>query len=254
MGQDDAAAAEANLVAAMRIWAGAADEGETEDIDGCTFVRCEAELRAFNQVLVRRRPEDLGRVVAMTREYFRGVQGRFRLRIRDDEEPVEDDPFVAGGLARNGGIPSLSAPLSATEVKSALDVRRVTDEATLADHIEVVAAAFEWDTEELAMVFRPRIIDTGGWYAYVGYDGDSPVTTTQLVLAGGVGGLYYVGTAEAARGRGWGEAITRHAMAEAASLGCGTVTLQASPMGLPIYEHIGFRRVAYYRTFVAAAG
>lgn len=78
------------------------------------------------------------------------------------------------------------------------------------------------------------MLDTAGWLAYVGHVDGEPVTTTQLIVDGDVAGLYYVGTMESARGRGYGEAITRHAMGEAASLGCSRTTLQASPMGLPI--------------------
>jgi ribosomal protein S18 acetylase RimI-like enzyme len=62
--------------------------------------------------------------------------------------------------------------------------------------------------------------------------------------------VYYVATLPDFRRRGLGEAMTRRAIAQGAAAGCNVATLQASPLGLPIYERMGFRRVGYYRTYV----
>ncbi len=249
---DSADAAEHNLLKALGIWAAAADEGQLDQRDGCTFVRCAVPLRAFNQVIVSRRPADVAAIMTWTSEYFREVGGRFRLRIRDDVEPVPDQPFIAGGLVRKDGIPCLSATISKPAAQSNIEIRPVVDELTLAHHIDVVASAFEWWRDDLVQVLRRSLLDVGSWHAYVGYLNGEAVTTTQMIVDGETAGLYYVGTVEGARGRGCGEAITRHAMGEAAALGCSRIALQASPMGLPTYERIGFKRVSYYRTFVAA--
>lgn len=106
---DNASAAHQNLLKALSVWAAAAEEGQLDHLDGRTFVRCAVPLRAFNQVIVTYRPADLAATLAFTSEYFREVLGRFRLRIRDDQEPIQDEPFLAGGLIRNNGIPSLCA-------------------------------------------------------------------------------------------------------------------------------------------------
>jgi GNAT superfamily N-acetyltransferase len=250
---DAAGAAERNLLHAAALWAGAADGGQVDETESCTFVRCAVPLRSFNQVLVHRRPADVAGVVAETREYFRGVGGVFRLRIRDDAEPVSDAPFLGAGLQRRGGIPCLTAPTSIGREEGPFEIRAVLDEDTLAQHIDVVAAAFEWWRPDLEQVFRPSLLHATGWHAYVGYRDGVAVTTAQLIVEGGTAGLYYIGTVEGARSAGYGEAITRHALAEAGALGCTLAALQASPMGQPIYERIGFTRVSYYRSFVAAA-
>jgi predicted acetyltransferase len=52
------------------------------------------------------------------------------------------------------------------------------------------------------------------------------------------------------RRRGVGEALTWHAVREGVAAGCRSATLQASEMGRPIYERMGFRLVAPYKTFV----
>jgi ribosomal protein S18 acetylase RimI-like enzyme len=113
-----------------------------------------------------------------------------------------------------------------------------------------VQEAFDWEDRALATVFTPRLLDDPYWHAYVAYSDGEPAATTQLIVADGVAGLYYVGTRAAWRSRGLGEAVTRHAVRSGAAPGCDVATLQASPVGYPVYKKIGFRDVAYYQTFV----
>jgi ribosomal protein S18 acetylase RimI-like enzyme len=67
-----------------------------------------------------------------------------------------------------------------------------------------------------------------------------PVATTSLVTAGGAAGIYNVTTVEAARGRGIGAAMTAEAVRHGAARGYPMATLQASTMGRPVYERLGF--------------
>jgi GNAT superfamily N-acetyltransferase len=249
----EAEAAERNLLAALSIWASAGEGGAVDWRDGCMFVRSAVPSRAFNQVILPGGAADLGAVVSQTREYFRHVEGRFRLRVRDDLPPLDDKDFFSWGLERQGGIPCLSLALPADVTHAAsLEIRSVTDEATLIDHVGVVSSAFDWRPEELSRVFRPALLESAAWRAFVGYLDGEAVSTAQLIIDSDVGGLYYVATVEHARRRGIGEALTRHAVEVAAGLGCSLATLQASPMGRPIYERMGFKTVSYYRTFVSS--
>jgi ribosomal protein S18 acetylase RimI-like enzyme len=124
------------------------------------------------------------------------------------------------------------------------------DETNLRDHVAIVEEAFGWEPDALTTVFTPARLLDPAWRAYVAYVKGEPAATTQLVVDGAVAGLYYVGTRAAYRGRGLGEAVTRHAVRAGAALGCDIASLQASPAGYPVYQRIGFRDVAYYQTFV----
>ena len=53
--------------------------------------------------------------------------------------------------------------------------------------------------------------------------------------------VWCVGTLEAARGRGLASALMRRAMFDARQRGCTTTTLQATKLGRPVYERVGYR-------------
>jgi GNAT superfamily N-acetyltransferase len=62
--------------------------------------------------------------------------------------------------------------------------------------------------------------------------------------------VHYVATESAFRRRGLASGLLRAALEQARDEGAVTATLQASPDGLPVYERLGFRRVATLRAFL----
>lgn len=75
----------------------------------------------------------------------------------------------------------------------------------------------------------------------VAYQGEQPVSTALTLLSGEGAGVYWVGTAAAARRSGLGELCTRLATNAGFAGGARVVTLQASPFGESIYRRIGYR-------------
>ena len=62
-------------------------------------------------------------------------------------------------------------------------------------------------------------------------------------------GVYSIATMGAARRRGYGAAMTARIVAEGVAAGCDVAIVQASEMGRPIYERLGFRTVVHYRAY-----
>jgi ribosomal protein S18 acetylase RimI-like enzyme len=78
------------------------------------------------------------------------------------------------------------------------------------------------------------------FWLYVGYLEGEPVATAQLVVGGGIVGLYNIATAAAHRRKGIGSAMTARPLLDARQAGFRTAVLQASEDGFPIYSRLGF--------------
>lgn len=85
---------------------------------------------------------------------------------------------------------------------------------------------------------------------YTGHLDGEAVAVSSLVMTDGLAGIYAVATLPHARRRGIGRAMTLHAMAEGLRRGAKMATLQATSMGRPVYEGIGFRTAFDYQTYL----
>jgi ribosomal protein S18 acetylase RimI-like enzyme len=88
----------------------------------------------------------------------------------------------------------------------------------------------------------PHLVTVGA------FQGDDLVSGAQVALSHGIAGVYCVGTAETARGRGLAELVTRAVTNIGFDAGAALVTLQASPMGDAIYRRMGYRELYRYAT------
>jgi GNAT superfamily N-acetyltransferase len=132
---------------------------------------------------------------------------------------------------------------------STVTVRHVTTLEGLQDFQDVAAGIF-FPMSTLKRMF-PSIPDRegsgeGGPQLFVCYDNGKPVATSMLLVSLGLGGIFFVGTREEARKRGYGTAATWAAVLAARQEGCDACFLTASDVGLPIYERMGFRKVLKY--------
>jgi GNAT superfamily N-acetyltransferase len=75
---------------------------------------------------------------------------------------------------------------------------------------------------------------------YIGYLADQPVTSSTLLLAGGIASVYNISTPPALRRQGFGGAITWFMLQEARKRGYQYAWTWASPMGKSVYAKLGF--------------
>jgi hypothetical protein len=78
---------------------------------------------------------------------------------------------------------------------------------------------------------------------FVGYVKGSPVATSAHVTTEGVVGVFFVSTVPGAPRRGYGAALTWAAADDGRREGADVSCLQATPMGQPVYENMGYRKV-----------
>ncbi len=85
-----------------------------------------------------------------------------------------------------------------------------------------------------------RFLTLGPGGCFVAEYGGAAAGTTTTAIFGGVAWVAMVLVEESLRGRGVGTALMTHALAYLDGRGVGTVRLDATPLGRPVYEKLGF--------------
>jgi GNAT superfamily N-acetyltransferase len=137
----------------------------------------------------------------------------------------------------------------ATQVPDGLRIVEARDAETLADFERTLIDGYPLPTLQptaRGSLFRPESLGGPARY-FVGYEGERPVAVGAACTEAGVTGIYLVATLPEARGRGYGAAITDAvARVDPAS----PAVLQASDMGYPVYERLGFQTVSRYSLWI----
>ena len=81
---------------------------------------------------------------------------------------------------------------------------------------------------------------------YVGYFEGKPIATSVRFTSDSIAGIYAVSTLKEFRRRGFGEAMVWKAAIDGKLEGCTKSYLQASEMGRPIYEKMGYHVICEY--------
>ena len=147
-------------------------------------------------------------------------------------------------------IPAQTAMFKSLEgyepVESAITVERVPAE-LVGTWAQVVAEAFGKPTEKDGMLLLAA--DEECYFLMHREEGEI-VAGMLLYCKDGNAGIHEVGTLPAYRGRGIAKALLHRAFAIAVEKGCTYATLQASPMGQPLYESLGFEAVGTINTWL----
>lgn len=168
-------------------------------------------------------------------ERFRPLMAELALQL--DEEPLP-------GMALH------PIPDTLTTTAPGLDIRRVADAATLRDHAIVAAHGFGVPEPVALQFMGHELWMADGARVYAGYADGRPVVSGLSIQTGETLGIFTIATEPDARGRGFGAAMTSRLIADGAAAGCTLAVLQASVMGRPIYERLGFRVVQPYEVYV----
>jgi GNAT superfamily N-acetyltransferase len=199
----------------------------------------------FNQVVVTAADAtDAGMDAAIRALQARGAP--FYLVLRRGIDDHFGSLAIDLGLAQVADLlPGMAvSPIPpAVDVPEGHEIRRIADAAGLDDHVRTLAEAFEIPEPIVRPWIGEELWRRNGCAVYVGYSDGQPVTTGFGVRSGTTIGVYNIATLEPARRRGYGAAMTARVAADGAAEGCDVAILQASEMGRPIYERLGFRTV-----------
>jgi len=214
----------------------------------------------FNQVLVERpdaTPAGLLTAVEMGRAHAPGAVVRLRDGMDDRFMPIlQKAGLVAGDVATI--TPGMVAfPIDRKAIAAAIapsrlpgfEIHRVTDAVGIDHHREVVTKGFGSPPAVALGTSCAELLDRPECVVYIGYADGAPVASGLSWRTGRMVGVYAIATIPAARHRGYGAAMTGRIVTDGLAAGCNMAGLQASELGRPIYERLGFlvdvRYVAY---------
>jgi GNAT superfamily N-acetyltransferase len=130
-----------------------------------------------------------------------------------------------------------------------LNIQQVTDAAGIDAHRQTATAGFGAEPALAEGSVCANLLDRPDCVVYVGYANGDPVVSGLGWRSGRTIGVYSIATIASARRRGYGATMTARVVADGALAGCDIAALQASEMGRPIYERLGFRTVITYDAY-----
>ena len=172
-----------------------------------------------------------------------------------DLQKLPADPGWAEGLKRASlrSAEALGAVNRLLRTPPGLTIEFVHDDASFERWYRATIAGFEMSPSHAQIYYeaytRLGFDPAGPFLHYVGYLDEEPVTSSTLLLAENMAGIYDVSTAPAARGRGLGTAITLAPLLEARARGYRYSCLQSSTKGYNVYRRLGFETQDHEKIF-----
>lgn len=160
--------------------------------------------------------------------------------------------FSERGWSLMGHPPLMLRPAGAPVRKpppDGLEIVPVRDAETLAVFDATLSEAYPIPELIGRRQFGDGLLDAPGWSMYLGLLDGEPVGTAAARVAEGFVDVEWISTHERARGRGIGEALTWAATLAAPDL---PAMLFASDPGQPVYERMGYLRLARLTLWVGA--
>ncbi|MBW2274697.1 MAG: GNAT family N-acetyltransferase [Deltaproteobacteria bacterium] len=202
-------------------------------------------------------PADPAAVLASAGAFFYPMGRGYTLWTRDHLDGELAAHAQSAGLTHLSDTPGmvLDAPIVEPALPQGVRVAFAETAGAMKEFAAVVPRAYESTGLPIAISSRyfeaPERMLHPHVLSVVGYLNDEPVATALAILSHGIAGLCWVGTVEAARGMGIGEACTRAVGNLAFDRGARCLVLQASAQGEPIYLRMGYRVVTRYAWYVS---
>jgi hypothetical protein len=249
-----------NLVDSSRQFFELDPGAEIADDGGCLFGAGSASHPVISNAAFRRDDEiDATEFVARASEFFAARGRGFSVWVRAGLAVDEDlaTAAEAAGLKPVYEMPEMvlgAGELAGQPLPAGAELRRLSDEGEAAAFWEVAKEAYASNG------FPPEVFagytDHSGLLAenvaaFTALLDGEPASVAMTLVSHGVAGIYWVGSGERARGLGLGRAVTVAATNAGLAMGAGLASLQASPMGKPIYLKLGYVTVYDYRLLMS---
>jgi hypothetical protein len=198
-------------------------------------------------------------LIALADGFFSSLARGFTIKVRDngEDEDLRQACEAAGLKAFGGVVPEMIRRAALPELPpvEGTTLRVVEDAAGVGDFIAINAEAYGtygMPAEVVSDLFddAAAVLRDSAAHIVVASRGSEPVATAMAYESDGVASLQWVGTVGAERGGGLGALVTTAATNLAFERGASSCTLQASPMGEPLYRRLGYETLYHYTEYV----
>lgn len=193
-------------------------------------------------------------VIDLCNQLFEWRPDGFVLWIREHGDINLEKHLKELGLKakRETGVAAMiiRKPLPETEAISSLEISHVNNKKDLEDFALVTEKAFDLSPDLSKLAISPASnFKNSKTIAFLIREKNKPLASGMTILEDDVAGIYYIGVLTEARGRGLGKLITSITTNAGFSLGARAVVLQASALGEPIYQKLGYEIISHFRCY-----
>jgi GNAT superfamily N-acetyltransferase len=230
--------------------------GAVQEEHGLLLVAANHPCPVFLNSALRIGATDAREVLRRAATFFGGRGHSWETWTRDGQDADLQEALTAAGMrvvAEPIGMVIESCPKQ-PELGESVEVRRVEEAGVGRDFVNVIAEGFQDEAACLPGMLRavfsePATLLAADTAAFVVYDGGEPASGAMTIVKEGVAWIGWVATRKESRSRGLGRLATAAATRAGFALGADCASLEATKMGAPVYQRLGYREVMRYRTY-----
>jgi GNAT superfamily N-acetyltransferase len=246
----DLVAADQNMQAAWGAFVGVGMAPSVRELDGASLHASGVPVPLFNPAYVNIAPADPDDLVATIVDHYAGLGTPFALYFRDEVATGLADACARAGLVEHFQMPLMVMdPITAPPFPPDGVEIAMVDASNVDGMHRALADGYGMPIELSEVAFPSAVLALEPFIAVLATVDGEPAAVAGCYRTDDIAGVYAVATVPEHRNRGLGAAVTWAAVEIGTSTGARWSVLQASPMGAPVYERMGFVTRDHYRQF-----
>ena len=257
----EAGIVEGNLRVAMGGYSLVGESSDLQELGGLALTCCGLDAAVFNAAMPVRSEIDsvcLNDMIAAARQHYLGRSLGWTFWLCESLLTPEASAMQLALFRKFGMLPIAHPPGMLTEKLSGearpvagLSFRKVENEPTRLEFAYLSSVIFSLPFSTARKIYGLAGFWSGPVTGWIGYVEGKAVCIVTVVIGSGAAGVYSLGTLPGYQGKGFGEAILRHALDVCRQeSGIEMTVLQTTRQGLKLYRRLGYRVVTSISVFL----
>jgi ribosomal protein S18 acetylase RimI-like enzyme len=237
-----------NYLQSIRLHAGFQSPCEVQDRGGILLVAGASDFPGgyWNAAARDNGSVEPGDLAQAARAFFAPKKRMYTFSIIEKQDRDLEEYLLDNEYEERFEIPCMSVtkPLPKRALPDGVRIETMASAKHIKDFVEVSVLAYAMlglpEVHTRSMFSKPEALLAKNILGFIAYRGDEPLATAVAFMTPDCGGLYWIGTRPNAQRLGLGALLTVHSTKAAFDAGAKVVTLQASKLGEPVYQRLGF--------------